>query len=424
MLIFFTLCKLYFQPGNPYRGVIQYGNPYFKDVVSGTYAIISGVIDTCHSESTLINESEQLRLLVETLALEPTLAVDTESNSLHAYQEQVCLIQFSTPEDDYLLDPLVLDDLSLLAPIFADPQIEKVFHAAEYDLICLRRDFDFSFANIFDTMVAARILGWRKVGLASILEAQYGVQVNKRYQRANWGERPLTNRLLAYARLDTHYLIPLRNRLYAELQRSGFWPLAKEDFRRACQVNGPRPKSKETMCWRIKGSHDLTPRQAAVLQALCHYRELKAETMDRPVFKVLNDRTLLTLSIACPRNRDELREVVGMSGLQIRRHGAGVLTAVKRGLKADPLHYPRHSRPPGNVYLWRVEALRNWRKAVGQSLGFESDIVLPRDLLYKIARQNPLDEKSLTPIMDQVPWRLNRFGDEILKVLREEAYQK
>ncbi len=147
------------------------------------------------------------------LARQAVIAVDTESNSLHAYRERVCLIQFSTVERDIVLDPLALDDLSPLAGIFANPDIEKVFHAAEYDLICLRRDYGFSFSRIFDTMHAGRILGSRLAGLDRLLEDKFGVKISKHFQKADWGVRPLSRELLLYAAVDTHYLIPLRDLL-------------------------------------------------------------------------------------------------------------------------------------------------------------------------------------------------------------------
>ena len=160
-----------------------------------------------------VDEHNKLDRTVEDLSMQARIAVDTESNSLHAYREQVCLIQFSTPNKDYVVDPLALEDLSQLAPIFASPKIEKIFHAAEYDLVCLRRDFEFEFDNIFDTMQAARILGYQYVGLDNILADKFDVKVDKRHQKANWGARPLTHAQLDYARMDTHYLIDLRNLL-------------------------------------------------------------------------------------------------------------------------------------------------------------------------------------------------------------------
>ncbi len=153
--------------------------------------------------SQVITHAAALRTLANELQRHPIIAVDTESNSLYAYRERVCLIQFSTPLADTLVDPLALDDLTPLAPIFADPKIEKVFHAAEYDLICLKRDFGFEFANLFDTLVAARILGRKHVGLGAILAAEFNVEQDKRFQRANWGARPLPPDHLFYAVQDT-----------------------------------------------------------------------------------------------------------------------------------------------------------------------------------------------------------------------------
>src|SRR5512144_106675 len=190
----------------------------------------------------LIDSDRQFAELVDVLGSQRRLAVDTESNSLHAYRERVCLIQFSTPDTDYVLDPLALDDISALGPIFASPSIEKIFHASEYDIICLRRDFGFSFAAIFDTMQAGRILGRRQAGLDRLLEEKFGVKMNKRFQKADWAVRPLSRDLLLYARLDTHYLIPLRDVLKTELQDRGLWQLAQEDFELACHPNGSKPK--------------------------------------------------------------------------------------------------------------------------------------------------------------------------------------
>jgi len=155
--------------------------------------------------------------MIMDLSVQPRIAVDTESNSLHAYREQVCLVQFSTPATDYILDPFVFNDLSALGPLFGNRAQEKIFHAAEYDLICLTRDFGFEFANLFDTMYAARVLGYSLVGLDNMLFEKLGIKLDKRHQKADWGARPLTPSQIDYARLDTHYLFRLRDILEKEL---------------------------------------------------------------------------------------------------------------------------------------------------------------------------------------------------------------
>ena len=213
----------------------------------------------------LLTRPDEVRQLARTLLAEPIVAVDTESNSLHAFQEQVCLVQFSTPQADYLVDPLAVPDLSPLAEVFASPQVEKVFHGADYDVLTLRRDFGFTFAHLFDTMIAARILGYPRVGLGALLESFFGVRLNKRFQRADWGQRPLPLALLDYARLDTRYLIPLRHRLRAELEEAGLWPLAQEDFARLAALT---PRENGRASWEVKGAHLLTPRQRAAYDAV------------------------------------------------------------------------------------------------------------------------------------------------------------
>jgi ribonuclease D len=356
-----------------------------------------------------------LKRLAQYLADQPIIAVDTESNSLFAYREQVCLIQFSTHEADYLVDPLALPDLSSLGPIFADPNIQKTFHAAEYDLICLKRDFGFSFTNLFDTMIAARILSRKEVGLGSILEAEFDTQVDKRQQRANWGQRPLPGYLLDYARQDTHYLIALKEKLETQLKEKGLLSLAEEDFKRICQVEASQENGKSD-CWRINGVHLLSPQQAAVLQELCQYRDEIARSYNRPLFKVFSDHTLQAIASALPSSLDELKALPGMTNHQMNRHSKSLLQAVQRGLQAQPVRPPRNTRPD-DKYLLRLEVLRQWRKLKARELEVESDIVLPRDLLNSLASRNPTDMHTLSECLSDVPWRRERYGEEILKVL-------
>jgi ribonuclease D len=376
----------------------------------------------------LITKPGRLKELAADLSRQSLVAVDTESNSLHAYREQVCLIQFSTAETDYLVDPLALHDLSPLAPIFADPNIEKIFHAAEYDLICLKRDFGFLFANLFDTMVAASILGKSEIGLASILESEFGLNLDKRFQRANWGQRPLSPDLIAYARLDTHYLIILRNQLFDELQQTDRWPLAEEDFTRLCLIsnraheNGSHNNTRNENhanhepCWRVNGANELTPQQAAVLQELCSYRDQVARSINRPLFKVISDETLLSIATSSPKTLDALSRLPGMSPGQIRRHGNALLQAVERGFHTPPLQYMRTPRPD-DQFLSRVDRLRQWRKKTAQEIGVKSDVVLSRDLLFTLAEQNPRTRAELDRLLSEVPWRRERFGDQVFKVL-------
>jgi len=377
------------------------------------------------NEFDFITRPAELKRLVEILGRQRLVAVDTESNSLYVYREQVCLIQFSTAQADYLVDPLAIKDLSPLGPVFNNPNIEKVFHAAEYDLICLRRDYGFNFANLFDTMVAARILGRTEVGLGSMLEAELGIALDKRHQRADWGQRPLPRELLEYAHLDTHYLIQLHDRLEAELVQRSLLPLAREDFNRSCQVKiDPEEfapaEDRPIDCWRVSGSYDLDPQQAAVLLELCRYRDQVARSINRPLFKVINDQTLIAIAIQAPQNLKDLSQLPGMSPVQVRRHGAGLLQAVQRGLSAKPIRPPRSPRPDDS-FLERLEGLRNWRKKTALELEVASDVVLPKDVMFTLASHNPGCLTDLAEVMVDIPWRYEHFGDQIFDVLSKKV---
>lgn len=363
-----------------------------------------------------INQQPVFKELMGRLQNEKTLAIDTEANSLFAYREQVCLIQISTDTTDYIIDPLPLDDLTPLGRIFKNPEIEKVFHASEYDILIMHDDFNFEFRNLFDTMLAAQILGKKKLGLDTLMEEIVGIQVNKRYQRANWGKRPLSNDMLQYAQMDTHYLIKIRQTLAEELEDKGLTSIASEDFKRACQVHR-QPKDKNiASCWRINGARKLPPQKAAVLSKLCEYREDVAQKRNLPVFKVLSAKTLLRLAEESPTSVNQLLRLNIPGGKAIQRHAEGLVGAIQAGLVSKPEVPPRRDRLDDS-YLSREKALRNWRKIKARKMNVNSAVVLPREIMYNLISHNPKTRAELASVLNDVPWRLDKFGDEILSVL-------
>ena len=368
------------------------------------------------SAPVLVDTPIALKNMAELLSRETRLAVDTEANSLHAYQERVCLIQFSTPQTDYLVDPLALDDLTYLAPLFHDPHIEIIFHAAEYDVLGLQRDFDFSFHNIFDTMLAARTLGYKQVGLASLLSEKFGIDVDKHNQKADWGQRPLTASLIDYARLDTHFLIALRDILETELREKDRWELAREDFQRSCFVNHGNNHRQVRAGWeRIEGRQDLTPRQQTILNQLCLTREKIAARLNRPLFKVVDEHLLLRVAQAEPHSIEQLLSA-GFSERQIQRFGKPMLEAVERGLVAPIVQATELEKTPEAV-LNRLNRLKAWRKKKAEEMGVESDVILPRFYMTLLAEQNPRSPQAMEKTMQGSFWRLEHFGPEIMRAL-------
>jgi ribonuclease D len=353
--------------------------------------------------------------MIGDLSAQTRLAVDTESNSLHAYREQVCLIQFTTPHKDYVVDPLALHDLSALGPIFSNPQIEKIFHAAEYDLICLRRDFHFQFSNLFDTMHAARVLGYQFVGLDNLLAEKFQFEMDKRHQKADWAMRPLTPPQLDYARLDTHFLFDLRDVLEAELREKDRLQIAQEDFARACKVEIAKEKVNGTSWKRFSIRKDVSARELTVLSELCLSRDQIAERMNRPVFKVISDALLLDIARNLPEKDVDLAGL-GLSPKQVHLWGDEVLDAVKRGMAA-PLVEREPAKRPSDATLKRLDKLKNWRKKVAQELGVESDIILPKSYLNKLAEHPPKSLQELELVMNDSPTRFHKYGDQLYRLL-------
>ena len=370
-------------------------------------------------QPTYIDSAEKLSALVRALADEPLLAIDTESNSLYAYRERVCLIQLSTRAADYIIDPLKIQSMQPLAPLFANARIEKVFHAAEYDLMCMKRDFGFVFRNLFDTMIAARICGLKLIGLGNLLAEFAGVAVDKSHQRDDWGQRPLPTESLLYAQMDTHYLPRLRDHFTAELARLGRLEEAAEAFFDVCRV--PPARSLEfdpDGYWRISLPNNLTRRAAAILREVYIARERIAEERDVPAFKVMSDKALVAIAQRAPMTLSELSQVDGIPSIQVRRYGRILLDAVGVGMHARLPTPPTPDPPADPLVVERYTALREWRKARALERGVESDVIISKDALWTLAERAPdsLDEMDDVPGLG--PWRLGVYGVELLEVIR------
>jgi ribonuclease D len=364
----------------------------------------------------MIDRAESMRTLVDDLRGVPRLGVDTESNSLYVYHERVCLLQISSPGQDYLVDPLALSNISDLKEIFEDPRKEKIFHAAEYDLICLRRDYGFRVCGLFDTHAAARSLGSRECGLNALLAREFGVTLDKPMQRANWGHRPLSERQVEYARFDTHFLLPLRDRLAAQIESNGFWEELHDEFQRLEGIPDLETEGPESdPFWRLRGVFELKPPQRAILLALHEWREKEAERIDRPSFFVLSVEAMTRLALEAPATLGQLAKS-GIPERTLRQSGKAILQAIERGKRRTPPDPTRNHRMDERAQA-RLEALRKWRKRRAETRGVESDVILCRDAMYRIANRAPESLAALAEIPGVGTFRLNAYGGEILAAL-------
>jgi ribonuclease D len=330
-------------------------------------------------------------------------------------------MQFSIPEHDFILDTLSFKAIEPLGEIFADPAVEKVFHACEYDVLSLKRDYGFTFENLFDTMVAARVLGWKQVGLGSILEEKFGVKLDKRFQRADWGKRPLAPELIEYARDDTHWLLPLHDLQLAALAKANRLDEARADFERLTRVSWNEREFDPDRYRTLDGAKELDPMSLGALRELYSLREELARKQDRPPFKILSNVALLRVARTQPRTLAELSALPGIGEWFVRRHGREALRAVERGRARPQVRMPKAPRGdsplPDNASRERYAKLKEWRKGRAETRGVESDVIVSNEVLVQVARVNPKTLAELEVISDLGQWKTQEYGEELLRLL-------
>lgn len=364
----------------------------------------------------MVEDPRGLREMEEKLRGVERVSIDLEADSYHHYREKICLVQIGTGDEVFIFDPLRLDAAALV-PLLADPGVEKIFHDVDYDGKMLLTQLGVKPAPVFDTMVAAKLLGKERVGLADLLEEYFGVRLEKRFQKADWSRRPLQEGMLKYAALDVAYLLSLRDRLEKELECRGRREWAEEEFRRAVEDLEPLPP-REASFIRVKGARNLSPRQLAVLQELLSWRERKAEKLDLPTFKVVGTERLLRLAVEAPRGSRELERSGALSPRQRERFGAEILEAIRRGLRIPPSRLP--SFPPPRRMGRDLEAerilrrLKEVRDRKARELGMDPGVLLPNAALKELARLKPASRADLVESGVLRGWQLRVLGDELL----------
>jgi len=376
----------------------------------------------------MIEALEELEWLAEKLKGVGHVAIDMESDSFYVYHEKVCLLQLTAFGEDFVIDPLSVKDISPLGPMFRDPKIEKIFHAGEYDIVCLKRDYGFTIVNIFDTMVSSRTLGSSRLGLAPLIEQHFGVKLSKKLQRANWGKRPLTPEHIEYARNDTHFLHELRDRLAAELDEKGLLRDAQDEFKRLEKLEPASKSFDPDHFWHLHGARDLDGQRRAVLKRLYMFREKTAARLDRAPFRVMPEDLLVRIAEKKPADMDALKKIRGMSPYLFSKFGKELLREIDKGAEAAPVEKPP-KRPKRDAWdgdsMRRYEALREWRKETAAKRGVNPVVILPTEdvrLLAQSPAVNPDDEKHWLECVSE--YKREAYGEEILAILKAPRPQR
>jgi ribonuclease D len=368
-----------------------------------------------------LDAPDEASRFLSSIANSRALALDTEGASFHRFVDRIYLLQLSTRERSAIIDPLTGGRLPELGRMVEDPKVEVVFHDADYDLRLLHQDYGWRVTNIFDTRIAAQLLGIRAFGLAALLERFFGIKLDKKHQRADWSMRPLTPDMLDYAAQDTLYLLELRDRLKGELERLGRWAWAAEEFAR---LEGTQwaPEDASQAFLRLKGARDLNRRELALLRELVTWRDGVARELDRSTFRVVSNEVLLEIARQAPTSKEALGAIKGMPRGMLEARSAEVLAGVRRGQGIPDAELPRFPKAP----RWerdpdfddRVARLRAVRDAAAARLELDPGVLCSRERMEAIARRNPRSLEELAQVSELRQWQIAELGPDLVRALQ------
>lgn len=372
-----------------------------------------------HRHLNIVTRSE-LDRFAERLTKQQIIGVDLEADSMYHFREKVCLIQIAARRTTAVIDPLQINNLSALKPVFKRADILKVFHGADYDIRSLYRDFKININNLFDTELACRFLGIKETGLEAVLKKRYNVRLDKKYQRKDWSKRPLPQEMIAYAAQDVRYLIPLAKSLHQELNTKGRLSWVEEECRYLSRVR-PSNNNSGPLFVGFKGAGKLGPRGLAVLEELLRMRQKFARQQDRPLFRIIGNKSLLKLAETRPTNLNRLRKTEILGSKQIDRYGKSVVAVVTKSLQIPTKNLPRYPRKTAPmvpaIVAKRVKELRIWRDRMAQQLKVDPAIICTKALISAIAVQKPVSMGSLSKMKELKAWQVKEFGRDIINIL-------
>jgi len=368
----------------------------------------------------IIDTISDLKDSVASLEKEKVIAVDLEADSMFHFKEKVCLIQVAAKNENLVIDPLKINDLSPIKPLFYNPGIKKIFHGADYDVRSLYRDFNIEINHIFDTQLACMFLGLNKTGLDVVLKSRFNVSLDKKYQKKDWSQRPLPEEMIEYAVMDITYLERLAEALEKELKikKRLFW--VHEECEYLSKVRHG-PDQHMPLYVKVKGYRKLDLPSLAVFEALLKFRSQLAQKKDRPLFKILSTHCLKKISIQKPSSIYALNNMQVLSSKQINMYGNSIITVINTSLKGPEKFLPAYTC--NNVPLLpapdpkKIKVLKKWRDATAKRIQMEPGLLCSNALLAAIAIKNPNSLSALSQIKDIKKWRVNVFGEEIIAQL-------
>lgn len=360
--------------------------------------------------------------LLKHLSDEPVIGLDAEMDSYYSYTTKLCLIQIGSSAGDFLVDPFADLDFAAFEPISSSTEQVKIFHAGENDIPYFRDHCGWTFKNVFDTHLAARVLGLDGHSLAKLLMNYFEVELDKSHQRADWRVRPLPEELQEYARTDTKYLIPLRELLQEQLLDSERVEEATSAFEQICHARLMEKEFDRDGWAKMKGARELKPERRGVLRALYYWRDEKAAELDEAVFRMGPDPFMVALARKAPRSVEDLKKWAKHP--VAKRYADELYQVVQKGRKDGAIPLPakkkgKDSMSPRQQRIYR--RLKAWRNDEAETRGVEPDRVATNRLLKAVAEAEPKNSEELGKVKGMEPWRAADYGETILKLAAPRA---
>jgi ribonuclease D len=352
------------------------------------------------------------------------VSIDTESNSMYAYRERLCLVQLASEHLNAVVDSLAVD-IKGLAPVFANSHIEKIFHSAEADIRTIKASLPVKFENIFDVMLAAKYLGLKRCGLENLVKEHLGIELNKKFQKADWGRRPLVKEMLDYAIGDVLYLHKLRNMFAEELRKRGKLEEIKSEFAEVAELEPAKNGFDENGFFRVHQARQLNGRGLAVLKELYVFREQAARERNRPSFKIISEDLMFRLATAPKEALENLSIFKGMSTYVLANHGPWIKDAIQYGLKAPEVQFPKRPAAQSSDKRVHFEGIRErfkllkaWRLETANRRNMLPEAVLGNDILERTALIDPKTSEELKNIKGFGTEKFALYAEELVKALR------
>lgn len=363
---------------------------------------------------------EDLKQACNGLSMEKIIGVDLEADSMYCFKEKICLIQIAAQDRAFLVDPFLIQDFSPFVALMEAKNIIKVFHGADFDVRSLDREFQVQIENLFDTEIACRFLNIRERGLAALLQENFDVYVDKKFQKIDWAQRPLAENMIAYSVGDVAHLIELHARLRDRLEKIGRIDWAREEFEAQARVkyesNHQMPLFK-----RFKGAGKMDNRTLAILENLLQVRMDIAEKKDQPLFKIMSAQSIQDLATLRPLTLDKMVAIKALSKKQADMYGHLCRQAISSAMALphqDLPSYPKTSIPRKDPQVMdRIKRLKKMREKMSLSIGMEPGFLINNNLITTLAFANPRTQENLGQIDEIRNWQKEALGEEILKTL-------